>query len=89
MSVPRTFKRALAATAKSTALIALDGYRAILSPAILGLFGPACRFRPSCSEYAREAVARYGAARGLWMAARRVARCHPMGGHGYDPVPPI
>ncbi len=46
-----------------------------------------CRFAPSCSAYAIEALTRYGAARGGWMAARRLARCHPFGGHGYDPVP--
>ncbi|MDA8309250.1 MAG: membrane protein insertion efficiency factor YidD [Actinomycetota bacterium] len=46
-----------------------------------------CRFYPSCSAYAVEAVERHGAWRGLWLAARRVARCHPLGGHGVDLVP--
>jgi putative membrane protein insertion efficiency factor len=46
-----------------------------------------CRFIPSCSEYAREAVTTHGAARGSWMAARRLGRCHPLGGRGFDPVP--
>ena len=47
-----------------------------------------CRYLPSCSEYAVEALETHGAARGGWLAVRRVARCHPLGGHGFDPVPP-
>lgn len=58
-------------------------YRYTLSP----LIGPRCRFAPSCSEYALEAVSRHGPVAGSWMAARRICRCHPWGGHGYDPVP--
>ncbi|MGH6933989.1 MAG: membrane protein insertion efficiency factor YidD [Dongiaceae bacterium] len=47
----------------------------------------ACRFAPSCSEYAREAIERHGVGKGVWLAARRLLRCHPWGGSGFDPVP--
>ena len=59
-------------------------YRWTLSP----LLGPRCRFLPSCSEYALDALARHGALAGGWLTLRRLARCHPWGGSGYDPVPP-
>ncbi len=58
-------------------------YRYTVSP----LLGPRCRYEPSCSQYALEALREHGAARGSWLAVRRIARCHPWGGHGYDPVP--
>jgi putative membrane protein insertion efficiency factor len=58
-------------------------YRLLLSP----LLPPACRFHPSCSSYALEALERHGALRGGWLTVRRVARCHPYGEGGIDPVP--
>lgn len=58
-------------------------YQTLISP----LLPPACRFEPSCSQYAVEAVRYHGVARGLWLAARRLARCHPFSRGGFDPVP--
>ena len=63
--------------------VPIFAYRWFVSP----LIGPACRFAPSCSEYALDALAKHGAVRGSWLAAKRVGRCHPWGGSGYDPVP--
>lgn len=57
-------------------------YQRAISPALPS----ACRFYPTCSEYARQAITRYGVSRGLWMAMRRIWRCRPFGGGGYDPV---
>lgn len=62
---------------------ALRFYKAGISP----LLPPSCRYEPTCSEYARIAIERYGAGRGSWLALRRLGRCHPFGGSGLDPVP--
>lgn len=59
-------------------------YQAALSP----LLPPSCRYEPSCSRYAYTAIQEYGALRGSWMTLRRLSRCRPGGGAGYDPVPP-
>lgn len=58
-------------------------YQTCISP----LSGPKCRYLPTCSEYAITAIERFGAIKGGWLAIKRIARCNPWGGHGYDPVP--
>ena len=68
---------------KGLALGLIRGYRVFVSPAL----APSCRFYPTCSAYAAEAIERRGLARGIWLSLRRLARCHPWGGNGYDPVP--
>jgi len=70
--------------ASRMALAALRTYKALLSP----LFTGSCRYLPSCSDYMAEAVERHGAAAGIALGLRRLARCHPLGGSGLDPVPP-
>lgn len=62
----------------------IRGYRRFISP----FTAPRCRFYPTCSAYAEEAVERYGSLRGSWLAIRRIARCQPFAEAGYDPVPP-
>ena len=61
----------------------IRAYQAGISP----LLPATCRYTPSCSEYARVAIERFGAGRGSWLAVRRLLRCHPFGGAGFDPVP--
>ena len=69
---------------KRLIILLLQGYRVLISP----LFLPTCRFHPTCSQYAIEAVERFGVWRGSALAIRRVLRCHPLHPGGYDPVPP-
>lgn len=66
------------------ALVLLRGYKLIISP----LFTGSCRFLPSCSDYAAEAIRLYGVPHGSWLAAKRLARCQPFCAGGHDPVPP-
>ena len=68
---------------KLTTLLLIRVYQAVLAPFSRGV----CRFTPSCSTYAHEAIERHGVARGLVLSVRRIARCHPLGASGYDPVP--
>lgn len=66
-------------------ILPIRGYQLFISP----MLGPRCRFHPSCSQYAIEAVQTHGALKGLWLAVKRVLRCHPLNPGGYDPVPPV
>jgi putative membrane protein insertion efficiency factor len=68
---------------KTVLLALLRGYQYLVRP----MLGSNCRFYPSCSDYAREAIARHGAMRGVWLAVKRVGRCHPYHPGGFDPVP--
>ena len=68
---------------KRLLLAAIRGYRYALSP----WWGNQCRFSPTCSDYAAQAVEEHGALRGTWLALRRVARCHPWHAGGFDPIP--
>ncbi|NQW09591.1 MAG: membrane protein insertion efficiency factor YidD [Alphaproteobacteria bacterium] len=73
---------------RALVLLPIQAYRLVLSPLIVFLIGPVCRFEPSCSAYAVLAIQRHGALRGGGLALRRLARCHPWGGSGHDPVSP-
>ena len=68
---------------KRTILLSISLYQAGISPFIPS----SCRYTPSCSRYSQQAVEQYGAMKGVWMGVKRLARCHPWGGQGYDPVP--
>jgi putative membrane protein insertion efficiency factor len=74
---------AAGAPARAVLIVSIHGYRAILS----GLFGGQCRFEPSCSSYAEQAIRTRGALRGSALAVWRILRCNPFGRPGYDPVP--
>ena len=65
------------------AIAAISMYQRVLSPYLPGT----CRYTPTCSHYAQEAIERHGLFRGSWLTTKRLLRCHPWGGHGYDPVP--
>src|SRR5712692_3010745 len=69
------------------AIAIIAAYRAVLSPVLVSMWGRACRFEPTCSAYAGEAIAHYGIARGGWMALKRLMRCRPLGRWGFDPLP--
>lgn len=86
MSRNGTTRRLLAAAAglpRRSLVLLLRVYKLVISPAL----PPACRFTPTCSEYAVQAITRHGALRGSWLALRRLARCHPFHPGGFDAVP--
>ncbi len=64
-------------------LLLIGFYRKCISP----MFPPVCRYTPTCSQYMQEAIIKYGPFKGTWLGIKRICRCHPWGGHGYDPVP--
>ncbi len=64
-------------------IVLIKLYQWIISP----WMGQKCRYTPTCSQYGIEALKKYGPVKGLWLTIKRVAKCHPWGGHGYDPVP--
>ncbi len=64
-------------------LVLIKAYQYLISP----MLGPSCRFTPTCSEYAVQALNRYGAVKGFWLSIKRVGRCHPWHDGGYDPLP--
>ncbi len=68
----------------------IRGYQLLISPVLTLILGPGggCRFEPTCSHYALEAIETHGVLRGGWLGLKRLARCHPWGGTGFDPVPP-
>ena len=76
-------KKAISRIVTFLLLLPIHFYRYCLSP----LKPPTCRFVPTCSEYAVQAIRKYGPIKGVWLALKRLCRCHPWGGSGYDPVP--
>ena len=76
-------KLSLKKAVTTIALLPIYFYRYCISP----LKPPTCRYTPSCSEYALQAIKKYGPIKGGFLAIKRILRCHPWGGHGYDPVP--
>ncbi|MBQ4023116.1 MAG: membrane protein insertion efficiency factor YidD [Prevotella sp.] len=83
MKVLRWLWKALSWALVALLLVPIWIYQKAISP----YTPPSCRFTPTCSEYARQALLKHGPLKGLWLAVRRILRCHPWGGSGYDPVP--
>ncbi|XQW85145.1 membrane protein insertion efficiency factor YidD [Thalassotalea piscium] len=72
-------------TSQTLAIAVIKGYQRFVSP----LLGNNCRFNPTCSFYAIEAIKRFGVIKGCWLAGKRILKCHPLNAGGEDPVPPI
>ena len=72
---------------KKISIYLIDIYKKYFALALRSVFGKGCRFQPSCSQYAKEALGKYGVVRGTLLSAGRLSRCHPFGNAGYDPVP--
>jgi putative membrane protein insertion efficiency factor len=83
MSASKKMEETVPSRSARVLIAPIIAYQRFLSP----LLAPRCRFAPSCSQYAVEALREHGAVRGLWLAVRRLARCHPFNPGGYDPVP--
>lgn len=79
----RTLFRWLGGAVAAVLILPIRFYQLCISP----MLGPSCRFTPTCSQYAVEALRKHGPLKGSWLAVRRICRCHPWGGSGYDPVP--
>ena len=83
MDIVRRIGRWIRKALVALLLLPIVFYQRVISP----FTPPACRFTPTCSEYARQALIKHGPVKGLWLAFKRIMRCHPWGGSGYDPVP--
>lgn len=83
MTLPTSKMRKVGNFFKNVLLVMIRAYQLLLSP----MLGPACRFHPSCSRYAFQAISRYGAGPGLLLSLKRILRCHPFSPGGIDPVP--
>jgi len=82
-SAPCLPRQTTVSSTARTALALIRVYKIVLSP----LFAGSCRYVPGCADYMTESITRHGVVRGGWLGTKRLCRCHPFGGHGYDPVP--
>lgn len=83
MAIRYIWNKVIKAAIAGLFLLLVRAYQLLLSP----MLGASCRYTPTCSQYAIDAIRKYGPFKGGWLAIKRIARCHPWGGHGHDPVP--